>query len=204
MQLLANGGLGRLVYNSRYGPTALPTVYRIDGESIVLGTWDPALFDEDLRTGIAHAEYKVAVEADQIDLGAREGQKQPSRPSTPGGDLSRFSALALPLLDALSAIHHPAVTHHIVETIDHIGAAQPKRAFLIAVNAATTDPAYPREIVALDATMQLIQHYTADHRDLVLSDPQYTMAVRALLEAFIRLGWDKATKLAEEPDELFT
>src|SRR5450755_4673701 len=55
--------------------------------------------------------------------------------------------------------------------IDHIGAAQPKRAFLIAVNAATTDPAYPREIVALDATMQLIQHYTADHRDLVLSDP---------------------------------
>src|SRR5450631_4921855 len=73
MQLLANGGLGRLVYNSRYGPTALPTVYRIDGESIVLGTWDPALFDEDLRTGIAHAEYKVAVEADQIDLEAREG-----------------------------------------------------------------------------------------------------------------------------------
>ena len=73
MQLLASGGLGRLVYNSRYGPTALPTVYRIDGESIVLGTWDPALFDEDLRTGIAHAEYQVAVEADQIDLEAREG-----------------------------------------------------------------------------------------------------------------------------------
>jgi nitroimidazol reductase NimA-like FMN-containing flavoprotein (pyridoxamine 5'-phosphate oxidase superfamily) len=41
MQLLATGGVGRLVYNSRYGPTALPTVYRIDGESIVLGTWDP-------------------------------------------------------------------------------------------------------------------------------------------------------------------
>ena len=73
MHLLANGGLGRLVYNSRYGPTALPTVYRIDGESIVLGTWDPALFDEDLRTGIAHAEYQVAVEADQLDLEAREG-----------------------------------------------------------------------------------------------------------------------------------
>ena len=49
MQLLANGGVGRLAYNSRYGPTALPTVYRIDGESVVLGTWDPALFDEDLR-----------------------------------------------------------------------------------------------------------------------------------------------------------
>jgi hypothetical protein len=52
--------------------------------------------------------------------------------------------------------------------------------------------------------MQLIQHYTADHRDLVLNGPQCTTAVRALLEAFIRLGWDKATKLAEELDELFT
>ena len=73
MELLADGGVGRLVFTSRYGPTSLPTVYRIDGESIVLGTWDPALFDEDLRTGIAQAEYRVAVEADQIDLEAREG-----------------------------------------------------------------------------------------------------------------------------------
>jgi pyridoxamine 5'-phosphate oxidase-like protein len=73
MRLLAGGGLGRLVYTSRYGPTALPARYRLDGGSVVLGTWDPALFEEDLRTGIAHAEYQVAVEADQIDLEAREG-----------------------------------------------------------------------------------------------------------------------------------
>ena len=46
MRLLASGGVGRLVYNSRYGPTALPTVYKVDGESAVLGTWDPALFAE--------------------------------------------------------------------------------------------------------------------------------------------------------------
>jgi nitroimidazol reductase NimA-like FMN-containing flavoprotein (pyridoxamine 5'-phosphate oxidase superfamily) len=72
-ELLASVGLGRLVYNSRYGPTALPVTYRIDEESIVLGTWDTVLFDEDLRTGIAQAEYQVAVEADQIDVNAREG-----------------------------------------------------------------------------------------------------------------------------------
>jgi nitroimidazol reductase NimA-like FMN-containing flavoprotein (pyridoxamine 5'-phosphate oxidase superfamily) len=72
MELLANGGIGRLVYNSRYGPTALPVVYKIDEGSIVLGTWDPVI-DEDLRTGIANAEYHVAVEADQINLEAREG-----------------------------------------------------------------------------------------------------------------------------------
>jgi hypothetical protein len=73
MELLASGGLGRLIYSSRYGPTALPVVYKIDAGSMVLGTWDPVLFDEDLRTGIAQAEYQVAVEADQIDVKAREG-----------------------------------------------------------------------------------------------------------------------------------
>jgi Pyridoxamine 5'-phosphate oxidase len=73
LELLASGGLGRLVYTSRYGPTALPVRYRIDEGSIVLGTWDPVLFDEELRTGIEQAEYEVAVEADQIDMQAREG-----------------------------------------------------------------------------------------------------------------------------------
>ena len=73
MELLAGGGLARLVYINRYGLTALPVVYKIDAGSIVVGTWDPVLFDEDLRTGIAQAEYQVAVEADQIDVAAREG-----------------------------------------------------------------------------------------------------------------------------------
>jgi nitroimidazol reductase NimA-like FMN-containing flavoprotein (pyridoxamine 5'-phosphate oxidase superfamily) len=72
MELLARGDTGRLVFNSRYGPTALPVVYKIDGRSLVLGTWDP-VFDEDLRTGIEHADYHVAVEADHINLEAREG-----------------------------------------------------------------------------------------------------------------------------------
>jgi hypothetical protein len=72
-ELLAGGSLGRLVYNGPHGPTALPVVYTIDEQSIVLGTWDPVLFDEDLRTGIEQAEFKVAVEADHIDVDAREG-----------------------------------------------------------------------------------------------------------------------------------
>jgi Pyridoxamine 5'-phosphate oxidase len=73
LELLASGELGRLVYSGRYGLMALPVVYRIDEGSIVLGTWDPVLFDEDLRTGIEHAEYQVAVEADRIDVATRTG-----------------------------------------------------------------------------------------------------------------------------------
>jgi nitroimidazol reductase NimA-like FMN-containing flavoprotein (pyridoxamine 5'-phosphate oxidase superfamily) len=73
LELLGTERLARLVYTSRYGPTALPVIYTVDAGSLVLGTWDPELFDEDLRTGIAHAEYHVAVEVDQIDVDEREG-----------------------------------------------------------------------------------------------------------------------------------
>ena len=73
MELLVSAGVGRLVYTNRYGPAALPVAYTIDEGSVVLGTWDPVLFDEDLRTGITQAEYQVAVEVDQIDAEAREG-----------------------------------------------------------------------------------------------------------------------------------
>ena len=72
MELLVGRRVGRLVFNSRYGLMALPVVFTVDGASLVLGTWDP-VFDEDLRTGIEHADYQVAVEADQINLEAHEG-----------------------------------------------------------------------------------------------------------------------------------
>ena len=72
MELLADRGMGRLVFNNRYGLTALPVDYKIDKGSMVLGTWDP-VFDEDLRTGIEYADYQVAVEVDQVDPQAREG-----------------------------------------------------------------------------------------------------------------------------------
>ena len=72
MELLVGRRVGRLVFNSRYGLTALPIVFIVAGASLVLGTWDP-VFDVDLRTGIEHADYQVAVEADQINLEAHEG-----------------------------------------------------------------------------------------------------------------------------------
>ncbi len=73
MELLSTTRIGRLIYNSRYGPVALPSEYRIHEGSIVFPTYRTLFTEEDLRTGIAHAEYQVAVEVDQTDPEAREG-----------------------------------------------------------------------------------------------------------------------------------
>ena len=74
MELLSTPGrIGRLIYNSRYGPVALPSEYKIHEGSIVFRTYRVTFTEEDLRTGIAHAEYQVVVEVDQTDPEAREG-----------------------------------------------------------------------------------------------------------------------------------
>jgi nitroimidazol reductase NimA-like FMN-containing flavoprotein (pyridoxamine 5'-phosphate oxidase superfamily) len=73
LRLIAPGGIGRIAYSGRYGPTVLPVNYTLYERTIVFRTAQDSPTDEDLRTGIANAEYRVAFEIDEIDLGAREG-----------------------------------------------------------------------------------------------------------------------------------
>ena len=73
MELLSTAKIGRLVYNSRFGPVAVPSEYKIHEGSIVFRTYQVLFTEEDLRTGIAHAEYEVTLEVDQTDPDAREG-----------------------------------------------------------------------------------------------------------------------------------
>jgi nitroimidazol reductase NimA-like FMN-containing flavoprotein (pyridoxamine 5'-phosphate oxidase superfamily) len=73
MELLSTARIGRLVYNSRYGLVAVPSEYKIHEGSIVFRTYQTIFTEEDLRTGIAYAEYKVAMEVDQTDPDARVG-----------------------------------------------------------------------------------------------------------------------------------
>src|ERR1700757_5060815 len=61
LELLSTGRIGRLIYNSRYGPVALPSEYEIHDGSIVFRTYRVTFTEEDLRTGIAHAEYQAAI-----------------------------------------------------------------------------------------------------------------------------------------------
>ncbi len=73
LRLISGGGIGRIAYSSPSGVTVLPVNYRLHQGAIVFRTAQDSPLNEDLRTGIAHAEYKVAFEIDDFDLAAREG-----------------------------------------------------------------------------------------------------------------------------------
>jgi nitroimidazol reductase NimA-like FMN-containing flavoprotein (pyridoxamine 5'-phosphate oxidase superfamily) len=73
LRLIASGGIGRLGYSGRYGPTVMPVNYQLYDGTIVFRTTPDSATDEDLRTGIANAEYKVAFEIDDFDAAAHTG-----------------------------------------------------------------------------------------------------------------------------------
>jgi nitroimidazol reductase NimA-like FMN-containing flavoprotein (pyridoxamine 5'-phosphate oxidase superfamily) len=73
LRLIESGGIGRIGYSGRYGPTVMPVNYQLYDGTIVFRTTPDSATDEDLRTGIANAEYKVAFEIDDFDTEARTG-----------------------------------------------------------------------------------------------------------------------------------
>jgi hypothetical protein len=119
-------------------------------------------------------------------------------------ELERFAELALPLLESYSDIHHPKVTHYIIQTIDYVSHYEPKRALLAAVRAASDDRDYAQEALALNAVLKLIQRYLADRRALIVGDPECATAVRKLLETFVRQGWEQAIHFAENLENMFS
>jgi nitroimidazol reductase NimA-like FMN-containing flavoprotein (pyridoxamine 5'-phosphate oxidase superfamily) len=73
LELIATGGIGRIAYVGRFGPAVLPVNYELHGGAVVFRTAEHGPLDEDLRTGIAGADYHVAFEIDEIDRGAQAG-----------------------------------------------------------------------------------------------------------------------------------
>src|SRR3954447_24702324 len=73
LELISRGGVGRLAYGGRFGLVVIPVNYRLHEKSIVFRTAQGSPMDEDLRTGITDAEYRVAFEIDDVDIQAEEG-----------------------------------------------------------------------------------------------------------------------------------
>jgi nitroimidazol reductase NimA-like FMN-containing flavoprotein (pyridoxamine 5'-phosphate oxidase superfamily) len=73
LKLISGGGIGRIAYTSRFGPAVLPVNFAWRDGAVVFRTAEHGPLDEDLRTGIRDADYKVAFEIDSIDPAARQG-----------------------------------------------------------------------------------------------------------------------------------
>lgn len=73
LRLITPGGVGRIAFTGRYGPTVFPVNYKLHQGDIIFRTERNSATDEDLRTGIQDAGYRVAFEIDNFNHAQREG-----------------------------------------------------------------------------------------------------------------------------------
>jgi len=73
LRLVSTQVIGRLAFVGSFDLTVQPVNFRLVDGAILFRTAQDSLTGEDLRTGIEHAEYKVAFEVDSFDEEAREG-----------------------------------------------------------------------------------------------------------------------------------
>jgi nitroimidazol reductase NimA-like FMN-containing flavoprotein (pyridoxamine 5'-phosphate oxidase superfamily) len=73
LKLVSRGGIGRIAYQSRFGPAVLPVNCKWHDGAVVFRTAQHSALDEDLQTGIAGGDYLVAFEVDAIDEIGRQG-----------------------------------------------------------------------------------------------------------------------------------
>jgi len=73
LRLAAGQEIGRIAFAGRFGLSVFPVNYRLWEDTVVFRTGRSSALDEDLRTGIAQAEYQVAFEIDEIDRHTRGG-----------------------------------------------------------------------------------------------------------------------------------
>lgn len=71
--LIRTGGVARLAYSGQFGETVLPIIYKVRDGSLVFRVAVGTATDEDLRTGIEGAEYRVAIEIDEVSEDVQEG-----------------------------------------------------------------------------------------------------------------------------------
>jgi hypothetical protein len=72
-RLIPDAGVARLAYSGQFGETVLPVVYKVHDGSLAFRVALGTTTDEDLRTGIQGASYRVAIEIDEVDDDAQEG-----------------------------------------------------------------------------------------------------------------------------------
>ena len=72
-ELLQTDEIGRIGYSGRYGQMIVPLNFQVQDKAIYFRVAQHGPTGEDLRTGIAHADYRVAFEVDQFDPASRRG-----------------------------------------------------------------------------------------------------------------------------------
>jgi hypothetical protein len=122
----------------------------------------------------------------------------------PARELPRdFTALAFPLLEQVAPVGTPGIAHDIVRVLQRFVPSDPKRALIILAAAVASAPDYKWEADGARAIPDVVDTIVAQHRDRILSDPDWTSGLRRVLEGFVAQGVDEVIAMVHDLGDMF-
>lgn len=115
----------------------------------------------------------------------------------------RLVQLAIPLLIECSQTHAAPIVHHVAETLVYLSPLDQRRALLALSQAINPAGAYASDNFGSSVVVPHLKTLLADHRHLVLFDPDGVVAFRQLLTSFAAAGSEHALELVFTFSEVF-
>lgn len=121
--------------------------------------------------------------------GGRDGER-------PAPDRAFFDDAA-DLLDALAAMPHPSIIHHILEVLDYWTPVGPSMIFCKMAEVLSRGRAggYQYDRIGASFMVGVVQRYLAEHRSIFQTDDAARGALVEVLDTFVAAGWPDATRL---------
>jgi hypothetical protein len=137
--------------------------------------------------------------------GAHRDQNTPEDEHVPSPAQERFYNETGALADQLTAIGHPRVAHHLLETLEFFIDVDPRGVFLrmAATIRGGQKWRYEYDNLAGDLFVRIIERYLAEHRSLLQQDAECSAALVDILDIFVRAGWPSARRLTYGLDEIY-
>ena len=143
-----------------------------------------------------------------ISSGAYDGKKgdQAAEDWTSTRERSkRFYDEVSPLLETISDIGLPSVTHHLLQTLEFFIPIEPRNVFLYIgrVLRAGQKGGYQYESLAERLVVGIVERYLAEFRSLLRDDNDCRETLIEILDIFVQPGWPSARRLTYRLEEIF-
>lgn len=142
----------------------------------------------------------------QDAIGVRDGRGRSDGDQTiPPETRQRFLREIAPVLDLLSDVALPALTHKLLEGMERAIDFDPPAALLWAARTvrAGTQAGYEYEAMGVDVALRLVQLVIAEHQKLLVEREDCRSALVVILDSFVRAGWPQTFELVSRLENVF-
>ena len=119
--------------------------------------------------------------------------------------LRRFHIESGDVIDELAEVGLPQLSHHLLETLEVLVPADPRRVFLrvARVIRGGLKGGYQYDRMAEEVVVRFVDRYLADHRELFQRDEEVRRHLIGILDTFVHAGSESARRLSYGLDGIF-